>query len=118
MYNDEIIHFSAGINDYIGRLQQTAHPNGPNWYRLNDVCIVFQQRNQKNQRIEKVLAPLSGPYKEYRKFIDIRVPEDSIIEVRVVDKNGKLYEIYKKEIDRVFPQNIIIPESGALTGIN
>lgn len=117
MYNSEIIHFIGGVHDYIGELDQSEHPMGKNWYRIKKPCITFSQRNEEKQRVDNVVASMVGPHKTYRKFVDIRVPEDSIMEIRVLDKNGDLYKFYQKESNRVSPSLIVMPDSDVVTDI-
>uniref|UniRef100_A0A6M3III3 Uncharacterized protein n=1 Tax=viral metagenome TaxID=1070528 RepID=A0A6M3III3_9ZZZZ len=112
MYKAEIIHFIGGLTEFVGELDQSEHPNGLNWYRIRNPCIIFTRENKEMKRIDTVVALLSGPQKVYRKFVDIRIPEDSILEIRVLDKNGALYEHYSKEVNRIMPEKIILPEHG------
>jgi hypothetical protein len=116
-YNGEVIHFSGGINDYIGELDQSEHPMGPNWYRIKNACVTFQHQHPETQRIEQVISYVSNN-KSFRKFVDVRVPDDSIVEVKVVDKDGHLYKVYKAEIARMPSTIIHMPNSGITTGAN
>jgi len=102
----------GGINQFIGRLDPSEHPNGPNWYRINDPCLTFQKENAELKRIDNVVAEMSGPGKAYRKFVDVYIPQDCHVEIRVLDKSGKLFEVYDSEIKRIKPDRIIIPNIG------
>jgi hypothetical protein len=90
-YKDQIIHITGGVNDYIGELDPAKHKLGPNWYRINDPCLVFA--DEKGMR----LAAIQGTGNFYKRFVDIRIPEDSIIEIRTLDAGGDLMEAYEKE---------------------
>jgi len=112
MYKGEVVHFIGGLTEFLGELDQTEHPNGVNWYRIKNPCIVFTRNNEQMKRVETVVALLSGPQKAYRRFVDIRIPPDSILEIRVLDKNGALYKHYYDEVNRIMPEKIILPEQG------
>jgi len=112
MYNDEIIEFSGGINSYIGKLEQSKHPQGPGWYRIIDPCLVIQKEGLETKQIKNTIATIWGPQKNFRKFVDIYVPPDSIMEVKVLDKDGELYKFYQTEISRKAPNLIVLPSMG------
>lgn len=117
-YAGEIIEFNGGINTYLGELEIGEHPLGPNWYRIKNPCITFRRENKDMKRIESVVASIWGNQKMFRKFVDIRIPEDSILEVKVLDKDGGLYKIYKDEINRIAPERIILPDNAGLISGN
>lgn len=94
-YNGQIIHFSGGINEYIGELDQAPHKMGKNWYRINNPCMIREVQTQ--QGMQTRLMAIQGVGNFYKRFVDIRVPDDSIVEIRVVDKEGDLVEAYRKE---------------------
>ena len=118
MYNGEVIHFIGGVHDYLGELDQSEHPMGSDWYRIKNPCITFQQQDPQTQKLNNVVASMAGPNKAYQKFVDIRVPPDSIMEIRVLDKKGDLYKVYKQESERVAPSLIHMPSSGVVAGPN
>lgn len=109
MYRDEIIHFTGGIYDYLGELDQSEHPMGDNWYRIKKPCHIFQQKNPDDSSITNIVSSINGSGKIYRKFVDVRIPPDSIMEIRILDKSGQLYRLYRKEADRVDSEIIIKP---------
>ena len=109
MYNGEIIQFTGGTKDYIGELDQGEHPNGPGWWRINKPCMIFERQNPEKRSIENVVTSFSGPQKSYRKFVDIYLSPEHPIEIKVVDKNGDLYKVYRQEADRVASDIIISP---------
>ncbi|MCK4716978.1 MAG: hypothetical protein KAT54_09250, partial [Candidatus Marinimicrobia bacterium] len=90
MYNDEIIQFFGGINQYIGELDQSKHPLGAGWYRIKNPCCPYTE--QKGDGVTVSLSRIWGIDKLYRKFVDIYCPQDSLIEIRVLDKHGGLYK--------------------------
>ena len=114
MYNDEIIQIIGGLNDYVGKLDQTPHPMGPGWYRIQDPCLVFLREDVKNKRMTTVVSNFSGPVGQnnYRKFVDVYIPPDCQMEIRVIDKKGKLHEFYQAEITRKAPNLIVVPDRG------
>ena len=111
-YKDDIIHFSGGLKGYIGRLDTSEHPNGPSWYRLHDPCLQIVKDNKV------AIARMWGDRKSYRRYIDIKIPEDSIMEILTLDKNGELYKTYQKELKRMPPSRIHIPGPDELPGLN
>lgn len=115
-YNGEIIHFMGGIHDYIGELSQTKpHPMGPHWYRINKPCITFLQ--QGPQKLVDVVASMHGPFNKYRKFVDIYIPPDSTMEIRVLDKKGKLFKFYQEELSRKGPDLIKVADSSIVSSL-
>jgi len=98
MYQNEIIHFTGGINEYIGELDQTKHPLGDGWYRIKNPCCPYT--NQDGDKVSFSITRIWGVDKLYRKFVDIYCPPDSLMEIRVLDKNGGLYKAYMKELNR------------------
>lgn len=112
MYNGEVVHFIGGAQQYIGKIDQGEHPNGPGWWRIKDPCVTFQEKDQQTQKINNVVFSMAGPNKIYRKFVDVFIPSESIIEIKVLDKNGQLYKVYKEEANRVAPSRIVLPDSG------
>ena len=118
MYNDEVIQISGGLNDYIGKLDQSPHPMGEGWYRIKDPCITFSKQDPNTKQVLNVVASLHGPQNNFRKFVDIRIPDGLQMEIKVIDKTGELYKFYQKEINRETPQNIILPNFGIATGPN
>ena len=118
MYRDEVIHFIGGVHDYLGELDQSEHPMGKHWYRIKKPCLIFRQEDAANKKMTQAVASLAGPQKAYLKYVDIYVPPESIMEIRTLDKNGKLYEIYKQEAERVAPSLIHMPDSSILPGMN
>jgi len=73
---------------------------GANWYRILDPCQVFQHKNPQTQSMQLVVASLWGDGEAFKKYVDIRLPDDFAIEIRTVNKQGQLYAVYKKEVER------------------
>lgn len=115
-YKNEIIHFSGGMHDYIGELDSTPHPWGEGWIRIKNPCEVVYQKN-KQGGIDKILIRIWGVKKEYRRFVDIYCPPDSLKEIRVVDKEGEIYKVYRKEVDRASLDLIKAPTSADLAAV-
>uniref|UniRef100_A0A6M3IY78 Uncharacterized protein n=1 Tax=viral metagenome TaxID=1070528 RepID=A0A6M3IY78_9ZZZZ len=111
MYNDEVIQLIGGVNDFIGKLDQSEHPLGDRWFRIKDPCLVFNREDPAHKRMTTVVARLSGPDgKSYRNFVDVYIPLTDPVEIRVLDKDGPLCKVYIEERDRKAPTNIIIPQ--------
>ena len=118
MYNGEIIHFAGGINDYIGKLDQTEHPAGKGWHRILNPCLHFMAKDPSSKKMQNIIVNMAaGPTAEnnYRKFVDIYIPPDSIIEVRILDQKGDLCEAYRKESERRGSSLIKSPGSDVVT---
>lgn len=111
MYNDEVVQFRGGISEYVGRVKELKE-RGKGWYRIKEPCLVFQRDNPAMKRRENVLAYLPGPQQNFKKFIDVYIPPDSIIEVWPLDEAGELYKVYQKEISREAPSLIVVPTMG------
>jgi len=110
MYNGETIQFIGGLNEYIGVLDQTEHPNGQGWYRLKQAChIGFDQ-----QKKATVITRLGGPKRVYRDYVDIYIPRDSLMEIRTLDKDGELYKVWNDEMRRPKLDRIVLPEGGSI----
>lgn len=107
MYKNQIIHFSGGIQDWVGELDQTPHKMGENWYRILNPCMIIKKKNAQGQLVEALVA-IQGTGNFYKQYIDIRVPVESILEIRTVDKEGQLYKAYLKESARE-PSQLIVP---------
>jgi hypothetical protein len=107
MYKEQVIHFKGGINEWMGELDQAPHKMGKNWYRINNPVMI---RYLGDGRLG--LTAIQGPDNMYKKFIDIRVPEDSILEILTVDREGGLYKAYIKESAREKSNIIVSPNSG------
>uniref|UniRef100_A0A6H1ZKN7 Uncharacterized protein n=1 Tax=viral metagenome TaxID=1070528 RepID=A0A6H1ZKN7_9ZZZZ len=118
IYKGEIIHFIGGIHEFIGKLQQGEHPNGAGWYRMEDACLTFINKNEEMKRLDTVVAAIDGPNKAYRRFVDFYLSPDMPIEIRVLDKNGGLHKFYNEEINRVKADRIIIPGPSMASGLN
>lgn len=117
MYNDDVVQFRGGISEYVGRVTELKE-RGKGWYRIKEPCLVFQRDNPAMKRRENVLAYLPGPQKNFKKYVDVYIPPDSIIEVWPLDEAGELYKVYEKEISRKTPDLIIVPNMGVAAGPN
>jgi len=114
MYKDEIILFSGGINDWVGELDQAPHKNGKNWYRIKRPCRLLSIP-KPNGDIEQRLIAVQGSGNFYKRYVDIRVPEDSIIEILTLDKSGTVYKGYVRESVREKSKIIVQPGIGDLS---
>lgn len=99
-YKDKIIHFFGSMHQYVGEFDQGVHKNGPGWYRILNPCVVMQQHDPETKILTNILMSLTGPGDAYKKYVDIRVPDDFVVEIRTVNKKGAMYEFYKGETDR------------------
>jgi hypothetical protein len=97
-YKDQVICFSGGLTEYIGVLDQAPHKMGENWYRILEPCQMVNRQVGNQSQIG--LVAIQGAGDHYKRYVDIRVPRDSIIEIRTLDPQGDLYQAYTKEKDR------------------
>ena len=120
-YKDEIVHFSGGIHDYIGSLETSGkEAGGGQWFRIHEPCLTFTQDNPALKTRKNIIALMSGApgARNYHNYVDIYIPQDSIIEIRVLDKNGDMFRIYRQEVERKPPNMIIVPQMGVASGPN
>lgn len=100
-YNNQIIHLTGGVHDYIGELAQGPHKMGAGWWRILNPCQVFQHKDPKTNSVQLVVASLWGDGEAYKRYVDIYIPPgQSVIEIRTLDKTGQFYKVYKSEVDR------------------
>ncbi len=114
MYKDQIIHFFGGMHEYVGELDQKEHKMGKGWYRILNPCLVSQTQDPETKTLTNILIPLPGSGNAYKKYVDFRIPEDFVIEIRTIHKGGRMYEIYKQEVERPVADRIHIPESSSV----
>jgi len=118
-YKNEIVHFLGGANEYVGILETlSAEAGGGHWYRIHEPCLSFTQDNPALKRRQNILAYMCGAPKNYHNYVDIYIPQDSIIEIRVLDKKGDMFRIYRQEVERKAPNMIIVPQMGVASGPN
>jgi hypothetical protein len=116
MYAGEIIQFIGGVQQYIGEMAQEPHPNGKGWYRILNPCTPSVEQDGNDIRL--TLTRIWGMDRLYQKFVDIYCPDDSLKEVRVLDKAGGLYKGYMAELTRAEFGLIRPPGSSELTYIH
>jgi len=95
------------MNEYIGKLDQSKHPLGKGWWRIKNPCSVHMI--QDGQTVNRVLSRIWGFAKLYRKFVDIYCPPDSLMEIRVLNKDGEIYKVYNAELNRMSLDRIQAP---------
>lgn len=98
-YKDEVIHFTGGVHEYVGQLDQATHKMGKNWYRILNPCLLVNQTAPDGRQRTGLMA-IQGQGDFFKRYVDIRIPDDSIIEIRTLDKGGDLYEAWEKEHQR------------------
>jgi hypothetical protein len=100
MYKGEVIHIIGGLNDYIGELDQSEHPNGPGWYRINKPVLSFLQQDDKGRPVNALFAYKGAPGEQtYRDYVDIFIPPDDPKEIRTLVKDGPSHKIYMKIVN-------------------
>jgi hypothetical protein len=114
-YKGEVIHFIGGIHEFIGEVEVGPPMDHGRWYRIKNPCQSFVKQNEVQKRVDTIITSLAGPRKIYRKFVDLYVSHDMPLEIRVLDKNGELYKVYQQEVNRITPENIILPDMGIAT---
>jgi hypothetical protein len=105
MYKGEIIHFISGNTEFLGEIDQGVHPNGENWLRIKNPCLIAY--NPEKQGV--MIAKMGGIDDVYRPFVDIRIPSNAVMQIRVLDKASELYKTYHRQIEQMKPKNIVLP---------
>lgn len=108
MYQNEIVHFIGGMVPYVGKLDQALHPNGPGWWRIIDPCTIAAIQNDIGGATIN-MGRIWGVDKMYRHYVDIYCPRESLMEIRTLDKEGRLYRQYQTELKRPSMNLIISP---------
>jgi len=116
MYKDEVIHIDTGARAYIGKLDISDHPMGADWIRIKDPAEAVMVKNQAGH-LALQINPIDYPHKNYRKFVDMRIPADQQIEIRVLDKNGELYKVYNNAMNAQRATRIISPGTADIINI-
>lgn len=106
-FKDRIVLFSGGIQDYIGEIVPSNLGDG--WWRIKNPCTITNVVDNRTKQPIKVIQSFHYPQRNFKKFIDIYIPSDSIIEVRTLDKDGAMYKEYKKAIEMVASNLIQMP---------
>lgn len=121
-YAGEIIHFIGGMTPFLGELDQGDHPNGPNWYRIKNPCLIKLVPSETGPKTAKIdVTTLEGDNNYYRKYVDIRIPPDSILEIRTLDKKGEFYKMYdaaQKRIKKGLIHRVGNQGSANIVGVN
>ena len=116
-YPGKVIHIIGGVREYIGEMGPLPHPNGPNWYRINNACQVIHTTRKNTNESVRLIQAIDGPQRDYEKYADLRIPEDSIIEITILNPKGNLHNLYKKEINAVKMDRIVAPGAADLEAI-
>ena len=118
MFEGEVIHFTGGFKEYIGRLEMSDHPLGDGWWRINDPCTIMA--DEKGDKIQIRVYRLGGINKWYRKYVDFYIPpHESMIEIMTLWKDNDLYNMYIKAINQEPSKHIWTPsDGGAIPSIN
>lgn len=109
-YKGKVVHIIGGIHDFMGVIENfpELHPNGLGWFRIKNPCLI-KTVEQKNS-VGELISKLGGPQCVYENFVDIYIPPgESMIEIRVVDVEGGLYEAYTKQLNQPKIKNIVVP---------
>lgn len=107
MYKDQIVLFSGGIHEYIGEIDQGKHKLGDGWWRIKKPCVIETVQKPGGKLVNHVV-PFHYPENNFRKYVDIYIPPgQTIIEIRTLAKEGRLYEEYQKSL-KLVPANRIV----------
>ncbi|OGW44463.1 MAG: hypothetical protein A2Y66_01850 [Nitrospirae bacterium RBG_13_41_22] len=116
-YEGKVIQFTGGLRTYIGRMDSLPHPNGENWYRIKDPCTLDVVPDGKGKS-QIMISRIWGIDHLYKHYVDVRVPDDSIMEIVELEEDGGFFKAYKKELDKASVKNIIIPSTADVININ
>ena len=106
-YKGKVVQVFGGHNTYLGELDTEPHPNGKWWYRLKNPCAMQNEAFKDGHGYRLHLMALSGMEKMYCPYVDLRYPDDLVLEIRTLDDKGALYAKYKEEIGRKLPDRIL-----------
>lgn len=115
-YPGKVIYILGGMREYIGEMDTLPHPNGENWYRIKNACEVIHTEIKEGKRA-RIVSAIDGPQKDFKKHVDIRIPEDSIMEILEVNPEGNIHKIYKQELTRVKMDRIVAPDAADIHSI-
>lgn len=108
MYKDQIVRFTGGIHDWIGEIDQAPHKMGKNWYRILNPVMVAED-GKGGMRFHAV----QGNENLFKKYVDLRIPDDCVIEIMTVDPSGAVMKAYKQESERK-KSDLILPAGAGL----
>lgn len=117
-YKGKIVHVFGVLSSYLGEIDTQDHPNGKNWMRLHNPCIMENRLAEDKQTIHLKLIKLGGTEELYAKHVDIKIPSDMCIEIREINKKGPLFDLYHKEIKRKKSKLIYTPNDPRLTKVH
>lgn len=107
-----VFRFIGGAHDWVGEIDITpsqSHPRGiGNWWRLKNPCIYREFTNSQGTVTSSMMS-IYGPGQNYQQYVDIHVPEDSIIEIMEVYPGGTIDKLYQAELKRK-ESNLYIPD--------
>lgn len=110
-YKDQIVLFDGGIHRYIGQIDQAPHKMGKGWWRILNPCELVE--GMQNGKKVNVIVAFHYPKANFKRYVDIYIPGDSLIEIRTLDKEGKMYEEYCKVMERQ-ATDLILPENNII----
>lgn len=110
-YKEQVVHVTGGMNDWVGELDTTPHKNGSNWIRIKNPCkAVYGHDKSGNEAIRLMAVYNAGTM--YKKYVDIRLPDDPAIEILTLLKDGDLMKNYMTQVTREKSTIIQMPNSG------
>lgn len=112
-YSGKIIHLTYGGNDYIGDIKVLSEEG---WYRIFNPCSVnvVQIQTPKGPGEKIFISAIQQDDDRYEKFVDIFIPPEMIIEIRVLNPDGAYMEIYNRQIARKKSKLIHLPAGASL----
>jgi len=91
----DIVHLIGGITEYAGEISLISEEKMGYWVSIKNPCILMMV--QKGNQMLSTLSILGGPEYVYEHHVILYLPKDSLIEIRVLDREGGLYALYKKQ---------------------
>lgn len=121
-YKDHIIHFIGAGCEYLGILQIQGRTRMGAHFRIKNPCFIGQIQAGTNSDgqpiIERRVAKYGMPTGDYEEYVDIYVPDDAPIEIRVLREKGALYDQYRKQRKREYVTNILLPGERDIEAVN
>lgn len=97
-YKDQVVLFDGGIHRYVGQIDQAKHKMGEGWWRILNPCEIAQ--GQQNGKPVNVLVAFHYPKRNFKRYVDLYIPRDSLIEIRTLDHDGDMYKEYCRVMER------------------
>ena len=110
-YEGEVVHLISNGVDFLGKVSSRFDGDITLWWRILDPCFVVSVHDAKTGASQGVkISRIGSAYDHYEHYVDIYIPPQKTIQIRVLKKGSLLFDAYTKEINAPsMPKNIILP---------